>query len=392
MIKTIAIEQLRVGMYVTALDRSWLDHSLLVTRFLVKDPAMLRKVCDAGIRYVSIDTEKGLDIPPEAPEVSVPQVELPVDAPARALRVAALEERPRAEALFGEATALVKGLMQDARVGNPLDLEQLEPVAERMIGSVLRNPHALLSVCRLKRKDEYTFMHSVSVAALMVAFACLRGQSEDEMRALAKGALLHDVGKVLVPDTILNKPGKLSAQEMARMRAHVNDGATLLRDRNLPDIALDVVTGHHERMDGSGYPEGLAGEAMSQAMRMSAIVDVYDALTSVRVYKDAWEPSFALKKLLEWSPAQFDATLVQQFIRCIGIYPVGSMVELSSGRVGFVVDQGEDIRQPVVRVVYHARHRHYVMPQTIDLSLARDEAIVRVVSPAQFGIPAAEFV
>lgn len=391
MIKTIAIEQLRVGMYVTALDRPWLDHSLLVTRFLVKDAAMLRKVRDTGIRHVSIDTAKGLDILPEASGVSAPRIALPVDAPARPPHVTTLEERPRAEALFGEATALVKGLMQDARLGNPLDLEQLEPVAERMIGSVLRNPHALLSVCRLKRKDEYTFMHSVSVAALMVAFARLLGLPEDEMCALAKGALVHDVGKILVPDIILNKPDKLSAQEMERMRAHVDDGATLLRDRSLPDIALDVVTGHHERMDGSGYPLGLAGDALSRAMRMSAIVDVYDALTSVRIYKGAWEPSFALKKLLEWSPVQFDATLVQQFIRCVGIYPVGSMVELNSGRVGFVVDQGEDMRQPVVRVVYHARHRHYLMPQNIELANARDD-VVRVVSPAEFGIPAGAFV
>ena len=149
---------------------------------------------------------------------------------------------------------------------------------------------------------------------------------------------------------------------------------------------------HHERMDGKGYPLGLHGEQICLVGQMSAIVDVYDALTSVRVYKSAWEPSVTLKKLLEWSPHHFNPDLVQRFIKCLGIYPIGSLVELESGRVGVVMEQGQDMLRPLLRIVYHAKQQAYVRVQDLDLAKETKDRIVNVRSPAEFNLDLSLFV
>ena len=214
-------------------------------------------------------------------------------------------------------------------------------------------------------------MHCVSVAGLMTAFAVEMGLDAETIQQVAIGGMVHDIGKTLVPDKILNKPGKLDDDEFVVMKHHVNFSDQLLKEHTgLSQVARDVTLLHHERMDGTGYPQGLKGDEISLIGQMSAIVDVYDALTSVRVYKDAWEPSVTLKKLMEWSPAHFNPKLVQNFIKCLGIYPVGSLVELNSGRVGVVMEQGKDILRPLLRVIYNTRLNGYI--KVIELDLAKE--------------------
>jgi putative nucleotidyltransferase with HDIG domain len=303
------------------------------------------------------------------------------------------EERGRAKVLFQEATQIIQNLMSDARLGKQVEVQSLEPLAERMVQSTLRSRHALTGISRIKTKDEYTFMHCVSVAGLLTAFAVELGRDEQTIHQVALGGMLHDIGKTLVPDKILNKPGKLDDDEFVAMRRHVEYSGELLQEQvGQSRVAREVAMLHHERMDGKGYPQGLKGEQISTVGQMSAIVDVYDALTSVRVYKAAWEPSLTLKKLLEWSPDQFNPELVQRFIKCLGIYPVGSLVELESGRIGVVMEQGRDMLRPLLRIVYHAKRRAYLRVHDLDLAKEAADRIVNVRSPAEFELDLSLFV
>lgn len=390
MLKTIDAKQLRVGMHVCDLGRHWLDHPFPFNRFTIKDPTDIRKIIAAGIRTVSIDTDKGDDLPAtEPPPAPVP----PAAAEPAVTRASVAEESVRAKALFREATGVIHSLMLDARVGKQVEVQTLDPLAERMVRSTLRNRHALSGMTRIKNKDEYTFMHSVSVAGLLVAFGVELQLDEDTLHRLAIGGMVHDIGKTLVPDHILNKPGALADDEFQIMKQHVTYSRELLAQQvDIDPIALDVTLQHHERMDGQGYPDGLREGTISQFGRMAAIVDVYDALTSVRVYKSAWEPSVALKKLIEWSPDKFDPALVQHFIRCLGIYPVGSLVELTSGRLGIVLDQGRDVLRPRVRIVYNTRNQNYVQVRDVDLGRQDIERIKAVRAPAEFGIELSNFI
>jgi HD-GYP domain-containing protein (c-di-GMP phosphodiesterase class II) len=399
MIKKISTSALRIGMYVHDLDAGWMDHPFFASHFLVKDEQTIQRIASAGLRQVYIDTTRGNDIQAgldlEAVKADVERQlgSLDRDAETRQATVPAAVELARARALYRETTTVVRNLMSSTRSGKQVDVASLDPLAERMVQSAFRNPHALSGISRIKTKDEYTFMHCVGVSALMVTFAREMDLPEQQIHDVAIGGLVHDIGKSLVPQNVLNKPDRLNQQEFAQMRDHVTFSRQLLQ--GLPGIsqaALDVALLHHERMDGTGYPLGKDGASISLIGRMSAIVDVYDALTSVRVYKNAWEPTLAMKKLVEWSPDHFDDALVQRFVRCIGIYPVGATVALESGRVGIVIDQGEKLIEPVVRIVYNRKHKHYERPVDLELSRTETDRVVSAVDPRQYGLDPTQFI
>ena len=280
----------------------------------------------------------------------------------------------RARRLHGEANKIVRSMMDDVRMGQQIQVDRVEPLVENMVESIFRNQDALLPLVQLKNHDDYTFEHSVSVCALMVAFARGMKLSREVIKELALGALLHDAGKARVPDSILNKPAKLSEDEFALMKDHVALGVALLEaSHGISDIAMQVVAEHHERFDGTGYPQAKAHEGISLYGQMASIVDVYDAISSERVYHRGMAPTQALKKLLEWSTHHFDQHLVQAFIRSIGIYPSGTLVQLESKRLGVVVEQHEaKLLEPVVKVFYHAGHEHYITPEIVDLAKVQD--------------------
>lgn len=379
MIKNIDVDQLQRGMYIHDLNCDWMAHGFLRPRFLLKTDAHLEQIRRLGLREVSIDTGKGDDVSntPFLSEINV------AVAPARSGEqqpVSLADERVQAKRIHQEAIGVVNGLMADVRLGQQIDLERANPVIGEMVDSIFRNQDALLGLTRIRHMDRYTFEHSVNVAVLMVSFA----RSLDLDRALIHdigiGALLHDLGKTEVPAEILNKPGRLTDEEFAIMRGHaVHSRDILAVVPGIPAAALAVAAEHHERLDGSGYPHGKAGTAISRYGQMAAIVDVYDAITSDRVYHQGMEPSQALRKLLEWSNQHFDPQLVQQFIRCVGIYPVGTLVRLRSGRLGVVVASSrEGLLQPVVRVFMDARQRRYLTVHDIDLSRQRKGSEERI--------------
>ena len=384
-IKKIAVEQLRPGMYVHDLNCAWMDHPFVANHFAVGDEKRVGEIRALGIREVYIDTRKGLDVA-NAPTQS--QVDKTIrrdmaaivsQTPEEIERVPLAREMEHARQVREEANRVVQGMLQDVRLGRQIEMEQVEPLVCELVESIFRNQDALLPMVRLKDHDNYTFRHSVSVCALMVAFARSLKLDRALIKEIAIGALLHDVGKAKITAEVLNKPAKLTEAEFAHMKSHVVQSILLLQHSpGISQTALAVAGQHHERYDGSGYPNALGGEAISLYGRMAAIVDVYDAITSDRVYHKGMPPTAGLGRLLEWSTFHFDPQLVKAFIRSVGIYPTGSLVRLQSGRLGVVIEQQpEKSMQPIVRVIYHTKHMRYLPPEDVDLALpsCQDRAV-----------------
>lgn len=374
-IKKISIELLQPGMYIHDLDCGWMDHPFLRNQFSVTHTDVIRKLQQHGIRAVYIDTSRGLDIP-YAPNIHEVRQEIQVELESIGSEVAAFktaelhEEIARARSLQKEANRIVLNIIADVRLGKQIEVEQVEPLVEKMIDSIFRNQDALLPLTRLKQHDAYTFQHSVSVCALMIAFARGLDMPRETIRQIATGALLHDVGKAGIPDEILNKPAKLTEAEFARMQSHVVQGMILLQHTpGISEVALDIVGQHHERFDGTGYPNKLKGDEIPIYGQMGSIVDVYDAITSDRPYHKGMPPTQALGKMLEWSKHHFKPELVRTYIKSIGIYPTGTLVKLLSGRLAIVTEQNQGASlTPVVRVIYHSKWHHYVEPEEVDLA------------------------
>lgn len=378
MIKLIPIGRLRPGMYIHDLNCGWLQHDFVRNRFLVEGEDDVRKVRAIGVREIYVDTARGLDpdAPSDAPE-AVPAAALAIaDAPVVRTGSKAANAFDRARALHREATQIVRDMLVDIRLGKQIELEKVEPLVTRIVDSIFTQQDALLPLARLKQHDNYTFQHSVSVCALMTAFARTLELPREIIREIAIGALLHDVGKARVPDEILNKPARLTDAEFEKMKNHVVQSKIILQATpGISDIALDVAAQHHERHDGTGYPNRLKGEAISLYGQMGAIVDVYDAITSNRVYHKGMPPTEALRKILEWSAMHFKPTLVQAFIRSVGIYPTGSLVRLESRRLAVVQAQHADKpMQPTVKVIFHTAG-HYLQPEDVDLRRSQDQIV-----------------
>jgi len=375
MIKKIPVERLRPGMFLHNLNAGWMSHPFIRNRFVVADECAVQKICEAGIHEVYIDTTRGLDdanAPTEA-EVNLQLMEemqeaVQTDAPYRCTTVA--EELANARRLRSRATGVIRSVMRDAKMGQSLNLEQIDELVNAVIESVMRNDSALLLLLRVRAQNDYTLVHSVAVCTLMVSFCHALNCDRSTLHQAGVGGLLHDVGKVQIPLEILNKPGRYSEDEFNVMRGHPQHGYDLLRQ--MPDIGsepLDIVLHHHERMDGSGYPRSQQGEDLSRMARMAAIADVYDAITSDRCYHTALPPTAALKKMWEWSKFHFDPALMRAFMTTVGIYPVGTLVKLESGRIAVVVEPHEsEVLKPKVRAFFSTKAGTHIPAQLIDLS------------------------
>ncbi|WP_439860018.1 HD-GYP domain-containing protein [Pseudomonas sp. MBLB4136] len=395
MLKRIPVTELLQGMFIHELCGSWMEHPFWKTRFLLNSGKDLQRILDSGIREVWIDTGRGLDLPSgktleqdqdETEAVLLAAAPTPEAAPPAGKR-ALEEEIQRAAKLCDSSKAAVMAMFGDARMGRAVEVDQVGELVDEISASILRQPSALISLARLKHADEYTYMHSVAVCALMIALARELKLAEEQVREAGMAGLLHDIGKMRLPPEVLNKPGKLSDSEFATVRAHPEAGARILQDsQQVGSLVLDVCLHHHEKVDGSGYPHRLEGEQISLLARMGAVCDVYDAITSDRPYKAGWEPAESIRKMAGWK-GHFDERVFQAFVRTVGIYPTGSLVRLQSGRLGVVLEQHEhSLLTPMVKVFFSAKSKQPIPQEVIDLSkLAGRERIIGRESAAEWG-------
>lgn len=399
MIKRIPIASLKPGMFISDLNSEWIPHSNLSKRGMIKTDEVVERIKKLGITEVYIDTSLGGDTQDAllASEVDALNEAALQDvgamAPIMKPKISLDDELNVAAKVHTEAVGLVENLIGDVKEKKPIRLEAFEEVADGMLDSVLRNHNALTCLGRIREKDSYLMEHSVNLAVLMSVFGKSLALDKKTMQHIAIGAMLHDIGKIMIPDEVLHKPERLTREEFEVMKQHAVHSKELLEQvEGMPQLAITVAAQHHEKMDGSGYPMGLCGHQISPFGRMAAVVDVYDAITADRVYHRGIPPAAALKKLLEWSH-HLDASLVRHFIRCVGVYPVGSLVLLESGRLAVVIEANEyDQRLPLIKVVYHTKFRTFVKVEVIDLSKPTvQDRIERAVDPANYKINVGDF-
>ena len=389
-----------LGMYVERLGRSWLENPFWKRSFLLESPADMERIRVARLNEVWIDTARGL-APPEpvaAPPVAAAGA-VCTEAEAQAVPVAVAHVAPalsreaemaHARRLLERTRQAVQTMFDEARMGKALAVGQAHELVDDIASSVLRGGGVLLGLARLKTADNYTYMHSVAVCALMTALARELELAPEQVRSAGLAGLLHDIGKMAVPSAILNKPGSLSDAEFSSVRAHPAAGHRMLLEvDDIDPVALDVCLHHHEKLDGSGYPKGLCGEEISLYARMGAICDVYDAITSNRPYKQGWCPAESLRRMAAWRGGHLDATLFAAFVKCLGIYPLGTLVRLQSERLAVVVGQaaGKTLTSPKVRVFFSIRAGTCIAPCVIDLAAPGcQERIISTESAAQWGL------
>ncbi|MDP5277677.1 HD-GYP domain-containing protein [Sphingomonas sp. DG1-23] len=388
MLRRIPPSQVKMGMYIHGFEGSWFSHPFWRTRFLLERPEDLAAVLASEVQAVVIDIERGLAPAGSAP---APHAAIPRSASVSAIvpvtpRDTAKTDRELAKKTIARSKRAVKGVFDDARLGKTIDADAVAPVVADISDAVDRNPAMFIDMTRLKSKDEYTYLHSVSVCALMVNLARQLGLAEPIVRSMGLAGLLHDVGKMTVPDAILNKPGRLDDAEFALIRAHPEQGHAMLeKGEGVTQEVLDVSLLHHEKIDGSGYPFGLKGEAISLAARMGAICDVYDALTSDRAYKESWTPLKAATEMYGWE-GHFDRDLLFKFFRSIGVVPPGLLVRMRSNRLGIVLPDGTKETRSKVRIFHCALERAPLTLEDVFLSSSGGgDHIVSAEDPVRWG-------
>lgn len=394
MLRRIAPDQVKIGMFIHALDESWLDNPFWRTRFLVKNTSDLARIRESAAASVVIDERRGLPLKAANPcqtSVPVPTLSTPAASAGSALAQqqanSFAEEAERATKMVRAATDEIKTLFDAVHGGDVVNISAFASTVAEVISSINRNPRALIAITRLKSRDVYTYVHSLSVSTLLASFGRSLGMSDSEVYELGLAGLLHDIGKIFIPDAVLQKPVSLTDEEFAVVRTHPERGYHMLRqDPTTPEVVLDICRHHHERVDGSGYPFRLKGDEISRVARMAAICDVYDALTSNRAYKSAWTSQQAITKMHRWV-GHFDPELLLAFMKVIGVYPPGLLVRLPGDRLAVTLLNGRRASRAKVRIFYCARTQTPLPLHDVFIEDgARDNEILNEEVPLDWGI------
>jgi len=402
MLKKIKVNDVRLGMYIQEVCGSWMDHPFWKNSFKLTEDKDFNTLKNCGVDEVWIDTGLGLDVNAGVVTHSQNEEVLKVEseltkieqAPQKTEALVSLQiELIAAKKLHAKAKEAVVSIFSDVRMGNALKLDATISLVNDINRSIIRNPSALISLSRLKTADSYTYLHSVSVCVLMIALGRQLGMKDDMLKQAGIAGLLHDIGKVFIPDEVLNKPGKLTDEEFNIVKMHPLRGWGFLKDSGeVSDLIMDVCRHHHERVDGMGYPDKLSGEALTLFARMSAVCDVYDAITSNRCYKTGWEPAESIRKMAEWKNGHFDEVIFHAFVKTVGIYPTGTLLKLKSGRLGVVTDQSKkSLTMPIVKVFFSTRSNAHILQEIIDLSKSTD-SIANLENPLQWGFNLGEII
>lgn len=388
----IALADVGVGMFVTAIEHN--KRVNLANAGRISSPEGIKKLTASGVKYVWVDqtlsSQKCVFKPVDESIVAVEEEREPKSSDfsqvQRAYRSRNVQHK-RAKKLIAEAKDLAQKLLNQTFEGKIIEVDEVEAWADDVIESVFIDSDALQCVSALRKKDSYLLEHSVNVACLLVSFGKYLGLDKQTLKQLAIGGIIHDVGKIKVDDKILHKPAKLTPEEFEHMKLHqVFAGEIILHVKGLSDVSRDVCLMHHEKLDGNGYPRGLKGDEIPIHGRMSCIVDIYDALTADRCYKKGMSSAEAFKILLSLTPFHLDADLVYKFINCVGMYPVGSIVELSDGRVGIVWSSNDSqALKPEVKCFYSRKYQRYIDVAMVDLKNSLHK-IERAVAPSSLEI------
>lgn len=392
MLKKISIDELKPGMFVHKILEQ--KGSLAVkNQGKVTSQDVVKLLKKQGVRILAIDTDKAFTPVPEKGEheSSLVAPHLAEKSAAKKSNVSLESELTRAEKLHTQGKAIQQLLLNNVKKETPFDASIPKAFSNKLVESVDRNPDALLCLTKIREKDDYLLEHSLNVAILLANFATFMGMSEEEVQDLSYAGFLHDLGKINIPDEILHKPGRLTDAEMDVMKSHVNHGVDYLQNTDVAKPLIQAISEHHERLDGLGYPAGKKGDEISTAGRMLAIADMYDALTADRVYKSGMSSQKAFSILMNDAPTRLDVALVQQFIKCLGVYPVGSLVLLSNDRLAMVLKQNDSPLSPIVKVFYSVKSSHYLTPKDIDLSSDNSLKIQKAVIASDYKIDVNSF-
>lgn len=375
--RKVSTLELKVGMYVSNLDRPWLDTPFLLQGFKIQDDDdihSLKKHCE----FVYIDPDLGIEAERYLDEsAGLPRNSYVDDFLEGGKKKVDYEEQqseflelPSAESALETATDKVAIIMDNIKAGDNLDLTTVREAVQPILESMIRNSDALLWMSEMRKKDEYTYSHSMDNCALGLAFGRHLGFYKEDLRNLGMGLLLMDIGKMKVPDEILNKSTTLTREEFLEMKKHVQYGVDMLKQvPGMNDTILNIAATHHERFDGSGYPDGLEGKRVPVQGRIAAIIDCYTAMTRENKYSKAIAPHKALQTIYNWRDKYFQSELIEQFLQCIGVYPTGSLVEMSSGEVGMIMSQNKTQRlKPKIMMLLDENKKHYDTNKIVDLA------------------------
>ncbi len=365
------VSQLKLGMFVSELDKSWLETPFVVQGIRLESQRDIDAICEHA-SFVWIDPLKQTTFVGGSLKTIKSRVTSEASRSKRNAAVArksekkrkeypklntATEEHKVARFLYIQGKSAIKKILRRVSDRNEVALDEAQALVNSCMESVIRNPDALMWMSKIREQDEYTAEHCLNVCILAMVFGRHLGLTEVEIVRLGLCGLLHDVGKMRMPVEILNKPSKLSIEEFDIIKQHTVAGYTLLKEssNSIPPIVSEVARSHHEKMDGTGYPKGVPAGNLNELVRIISIVDAYDAITSDRCYSKGKSNTEALKVIYEQKGIQFDEELALAFIRCIGIYPAGTIVQLINGMAGVVIEINRQYRHlPTVLILRDA--------------------------------------
>ncbi|MFD2164745.1 HD-GYP domain-containing protein [Thalassotalea euphylliae] len=380
MLKTLAIDELEVGMFVQEIKLKNSDHKVK-NQGKVNSPRtieLLRKQGAASV-VVKLNPEQiaKLEQANQSSSTTATQLDNTSDSPKGSVSLS--DEFANSCRVYDEATENVKKLFSEAASGQQLTTEKILVLADEITESVFRNEYAMTILTRIRQQANYHWEHAINTAILMCGFGLYLGLNKPTVKKITLGALFHDIGLARVPKAILEKQGPLTTNENSVVQKHISWGIEIgKRDNILNDVVIDMMANHHERLDGSGYPRGIQQDKLSKLARITAIIDVYDAMTGDRAYKKGIPPIAAMRHLMSESE-KFDPQLVQKFIKFAGVYPVGSLVKLSNDKLGIITEGNrEEPLKPKLKVIYSTQISSLVTPKNCDLT-QEDISIVSAV-------------
>ena len=398
----VDVNHLKKGMFVSELDRPWIRSSFMFQGFRITTHIEIEQL-KATCEYVYVDREKSL--------VAVPRQAIyrpgfsgkndKGDSNPRITYKAPFEkELPRATNTYYEASFAIKNFMSKAQLGTSLNIKEVSSHISKLTDSVVRHPDALMLLSSIKHVGDEAVHHALHVCVLSLILGRYLGLDDKQLTELGIGALLHDIGETVIPPELLAKKGELTTAETSVIHSHTNHGVKILQKiKGIPKSALYIARDHHERANGSGYPNKLLNSRLDLFTKIVIIADVYDTATSGHHGSAPMSTSTALKKFYELRGSHFDSGLVEKFIQCLGIYPIGSVVEFKSGEAGIVISADPKTRlSPSVLMVRDQKQRPIARPKVVNLASfhkERDKELFKingVIKPEKYNINVRNYV